>query len=397
MLALVRYPAKAPALAVAAVALSLASCAQHAHGRLAFASAGGISGDDALAVRPTLTNDGQVILVTLDGVRAEDVFDGADPSLRPAANVALRRRPQAVMPRTSRLVASRGVALGADRPGCGTVRTASGANVSLPGYLEIFSGHKTLCRDNACPPTERATVLDEAAAAGLTVASIGSWNMLDHAVSTGTSGVFVQTGTHHWPGARPLPDPAFEELVAAGERAAPYPGSGWYRPDAYTIAIALRYLEASSPAVLHVGLGDADEWGHRDDYGRYLEAIGKADAFLGTLADTLAHAGERGARTTVIVTADHGRNVDFRHHGASSESSARSFVLAFGGRIVPRGVVCPTRNVTLADVAPTMRALVGLPPDTSTGAGHAIAEIVASPAVDAGPGSFGSHARGFAR
>ena len=32
-------------------------------------------------------NDGRVVLVTLDGVRAEDVFDGADPSLRPGSKV----------------------------------------------------------------------------------------------------------------------------------------------------------------------------------------------------------------------------------------------------------------------------------------------------------------------
>lgn len=278
------------------------------------------------------------------------------------------------MPRTYHLVATRGVALGADRPGCGTVRTASGANVSLPGYLEIFTGRKTLCRDNGCAQTARATVLDEAADAGLTAASIGSWNVLDHAVSRGNPGVLVASGSHPWPGARPLADSALEQLASLGERAAPFPGVGGYRPDVHTSAIALHYLKTWSPAVFHVGLGDADEWGHRDDYRAYLEAIGKADAFIGSIADTLDAMGELGARTTVIVTTDHGRNTDFRHHGAWSASSGRSFVLAFGGRVAPQGVVCPSRNVTLTDIAPTMRALMGLRPDPSSD-GRTIAEI----------------------
>ncbi|HSO32955.1 MAG TPA: alkaline phosphatase family protein [Labilithrix sp.] len=347
------------------------SCVDHGHPRVAFASMGSLGE----VVRPTLTNDGRVILVTLDGVRAEDVFDGASRSLRPGVNVEGLTRPEAVMPRLHGLVATHGVALGRERPGCGSVRTASGANVSLPGYLEIFTGRKTRCRDNGCAPTEHTTVLDEAADAGLAVASIGSWNVLDHAVSRGTSAVFVEVGTHRWPGTRPLADARFERLVAAGERSDPHPGVGWYRPDALTMPIALQYLKDTQPAVMHIGLGDADEWGHRDDYAAYLQAIGRSDFFIGQLADTLDDMGEVGARTTVIVTTDHGRNADFRHHGPDSDAAGRTFVMAFGARVPVQGVACPARDVTLADIAPTIRGLVGLPADPSGEAGRLITEI----------------------
>ncbi len=347
------------------------SCVDHGHPRVAFASPG-LPADVATA---PLTNDGRVILVTLDGVRAEDIFDGASSTLRPGTRLDGLTRPEAVMPRLYHLAATRGVALGRERLGCGAVRTASGANVSLPGYLEIFSGRTTTCRDNGCEATEHPTVLDEAANAGLPAASIGSWNVLDHAVSNGRSAAFVEVGTHRWPGARPFADARFEQLVAAGERADPYPGVGRYRPDALTMAIALQYFKDTQPAVLHVGLGDADEWGHRDDYRAYLGAIAKSDAFIGQLADTLDGMGEVGARTTVIVTTDHGRNADFRHHAAKSSAAARTFVIAFGGRVPVQGVACPAHETTLADIAPTIRALVGLPADPSREAGHVIPEI----------------------
>jgi hypothetical protein len=43
---------------------------------------------------------------------------------------------------------------------------ASGPNfVSLPGYLEMFTGKASACTHNSCPPIETDTVIDEARAA----------------------------------------------------------------------------------------------------------------------------------------------------------------------------------------------------------------------------------------
>jgi hypothetical protein len=368
--------------ALLVMVMALPSCVDQGQAHLAFASAQSLENlpmPDPVPGQPATdpTTSGRVVLITLDGVRAEDVFDGADPALRPDSDVGKLRRPEAVMPRTHRLVAARGVALGAQRSGCGAVHTASGANVSLPGYLEIFTGRRTRCRDNNCERTTSPTVLDEAVHNGLApVASIGSWEILDRAVTNGSMPMLVAEGTQRWPEPRPAVGDPLAQLVAIGERSDAYPGHGRYRPDTKTIAIALEYLRTARPAVLHVGLGDADEYGHRNDYPSYLAAIGEADAFIGQVADTLEGMGELGARTTVIVTTDHGRNRDFQHHGANSNTSARTFVIAFGEHVAARGVACPSHEITLADIAPTIRMLTGLPPDPSREAGRPIEEIV---------------------
>ena len=44
------------------------------------------------------------------------------------------------------------------------------------------------------------------------------------------------------------------------------------------------------PRFLFVGLGDADEYGHRNDYHGYLEAVHASDAFLGELFATIGSA-----------------------------------------------------------------------------------------------------------
>jgi hypothetical protein len=341
-------------------ALALAACTART------SKAPVVSDDLATTSTATPINDGRVVLVTIDGARWQDVLEGSDPELSGAPRIA----PELLMPRTYALVAARGIALGATREGCGTVHTAGASNVSLPGYLEIFTGHASHCLDNHCAQVDE-TVLDEAARMGtLGVASIGSWSELTRAVSGGGTGVFVSTG-RGWPDWVPVQD-RLGELVAAGRIADPYPGHDDYRPDAATAAIALEYFRVAKPALFHIGLGDTDELGHRNDYAGYLDALRRADDVIGTIADLLGTMGADGEKTTVIVTPDHGRNSDFRDHGLFRPESGRTFMIAFGDRITARGIACPTRDVTLADIAPTVRVLMGLPRDRAERAGRPI-------------------------
>jgi hypothetical protein len=332
-------------------------------------SSSAVVASQSLAAPSGEARDGRVVLVTVDGARWQDVFHGSDPALGGTPHLP----PEALMPRTHALVAARGVGLGADLPGCPTVHTATASNVSLPGYLSIFTGHPSDCLDNGCERAE-ATVLDETArvkngGAG----SIGSWKTLGKAVSGGASGVFVATG-RDWPEGSPKSD-HLAELVAASQQIGPFPANEGYRPDTQTAAIALEYFRIAAPTVFHIGLGDTDEYGHRGDYAGYLAALHLADDVVGAIADVLDTMGPRGDETTVIVTPDHGRSAAFRDHGLFYPESGRTFMLAFGGGVPVSGIVCPSREITLADIAPTVRVLIGLPPDTAEGAGHAITDI----------------------
>lgn len=337
----------------------LVSCASRPSETHAFVSSLGTT-----SIAPRTTSDGRVVLVTIDGARWQDVFEGSDPQR--SAHVP----PEELMPRVHAMLKNRGVAFGADKDGCGIVHTAGGANVSLPGYQEIFTGRPSSCLDNGCAGVTDS-VMDEAWRSKVAgVASIGSWSVLDRAVSNGSTGVFVAEGPE-WPADAPS-SPKLDELARAGERSDPYPGVDDYRPDVYTAAIALEYYREFKPAFFHVGLGDADEWGHRDDYGAYLMALRQSDALIGDLMDVIDSMGADGAKTTLIVTPDHGRNSDFRHHSALRIESGRTFLLAFGAGVTARGIGCPSSDITLTDIAPTIRLLLGLPRDISDGAGRPV-------------------------
>jgi phosphopentomutase len=169
-------------------------------------------------------------------------------------------------------------------------------------------------------------------------------------------------------------DDATRRWLDRGRLAGAWPGKGDYRPDAFTARVALQYLASARPRFLFVGLGDADEYAHHDDYGRYLEAVHQADAFVGDLVQALDRMGARGRHTTVLITADHGRAFDFRDHGPQYPESGRVFLVAIGDDVRRHGGDGAARRHTLSDVAPTVRALLGV----GGGIGEPIAEIVAA-------------------
>jgi hypothetical protein len=294
--------------------------------------------------------DAPLVLITIDGVRWQEVFGGTDPS-----RTMLRLSGLALLPHLYKLGLERGAFIGA--PGYGTM-AASGPNyVSLPGYTEILGGRPaTSCRSNDCERTRLPTILDEARAAGAKVAAFSSWEPLGLAATSNPGGFHLSCGQ--------------------GENQAmePYPGHGSYRPDVATAEAAIAYYQAERPDVFFLGLGDPDEYAHRDDYARYIGSLRQADDILGRFMNLLDHDGERGARTHVIVTADHGRAYDFQSHGSMPEA-ARVWMAAAGPDFSARGPARSAHERHLADIVPTLRVVLGLPPDPSDSAGNPIEEL----------------------
>ena len=316
-----------------------------------------------------------VVLVVLDGVRWQEVFGGADRALAydRGMNPLAWASPRKLMPNLQRLLDTRAIALGA--PGHGAVITATGPQfISMPGYLEIFAGRPDpTCDSNDCVRPVAHTVVDDVlqSSGADDVAVVSSWPSIARAASADPSRLVVSAGRKRVERGDVLrADEATAEQLDRGGLAKAFPGIGDYRPDAITARVALRVLAVEHPRFLFVGLGDADEYGHRNDYHGYLEAVRASDAFLGDLFATLDQMGARGRHTTVLVTADHGRAYSFQDHGGRYPESGRVWLVAAGGDVHGHGLVAASRRHTLSDVAPTVRALLGI-----GGEGEAIPEV----------------------
>jgi hypothetical protein len=331
---------------------------------------------------PKLGGDWHIVLLTLDGVRVREVFRGSDVTLVRAQRVpvALHRSARELMPHLHELMERTGTVLG--NPWSESHMFASGPNfLSLPGYAEVLSGRRvTACRDNGCVRSEAPTLLDDCAAIAESIndcAAVTSWPSIGRVVALDPARVAVSTGRHGG-GTRFAfqQNPTTELLLAAGARDTGHPGHGDFRPDARTARLAVRYFEAYEPRFLFVGLGESDEYAHRNDYANYLRSLRAADEFIGELSRKLATLAARGARTALFVTTDHGRADTFVSHGRRYPESSRVWMVAAGSGIAARGIQRGSGRHYLADIAPTIRHLLSLPSDEHPHAGRALAELL---------------------
>lgn len=299
-----------------------------------------------------------VVLVTLDGVRWQEIFTGADPALADQAGLPRgpHRSARDLTPNLHRLFFDEGTVLG--DPRIGEPFLASGPRyVSLPAYVEIMTGAVSGCTGNDCQPSVPWTIADEIArrTPEQGAAVFSSWGTIARTVAA-VENVFLAAGRR--------PD----------EQAPAYPGHGDYRPDHRTAALALEHLRRRRPGLLWVALGDTDEWAHRRDYRGYIDALRFADTFLGELCAHLDEMGDYGARTAVVVTTDHGRDASFADHGGPD--SAAVWLMVRGRSLSAKGATPLSSPRHLRDIAPTIAALRGWEARQCDGCGQVIDELL---------------------
>ncbi|MBX3232797.1 MAG: alkaline phosphatase family protein [Labilithrix sp.] len=277
-------------------------------------------------------------------MRWQEVHEGTDPHRWRSAPIDART----LTPNLHALGERAGAFIGA--PGYGTIAATGPNYISQPGYEEILTGRFSGCDSNHCPRTVLPTLLDEARAAGAKVAVFASWERIDLASTASPGAFFVSAGRH------------------GDDTIAPWPGVGDYRPDRITSEVALAYYAKERPDVFYLSLGDPDEHAHHGDYSGYVNALRRADETLGRLLELVDE------NTHVVVTADHGRADSFADHGSMPEA-ARVWMAASGPRFLARGAVTSPHPRRLADIAPTLRVVLGLPSDVSTRSGAPIEEL----------------------
>lgn len=320
---------------------------------------------------PELAN---VILVTLDGVRWQEVFRGVDEKIdgKDFAPIFSWLRGKG---------SAEGFLWGDPRKGEEVVVANKYWN-SLPAYQSIFAGATQPCISNACGRTkattlqERLTASKDSGGAGFTranVATIASWGKVALAVEREKDLSFVNAGNTL------LYDGEIdEELKLLNERQKKDPPSwGGSRKDEHTFRQALRYLKVHQPRFLYVSLGDADEWGHKGNYAEYVHSLRVYDELLQTLVVTVDAMKDYGESTTIIVTTDHGRGFlsDWKDHGSGYPGSQKVWI--YGRNALTSDAKISNskapRKVTHLDIRPTIEALFGLKPQ---GPGKVISELL---------------------
>ncbi len=320
----------------------------------------------ALAAAPTETPSVHVVLVTVDGVRWQDVFFGPDRERVPSA----RREELAsvALPNLERLMRDDGAVYGAPGEEDAWFDVSGPSYLSLPGYTQLFSGRSAVsCQDNECPGAHSPTLLDRVGQryGRHNAVFLSSWAPLQRAAFLDPGNALASSGRQGGHGRDALEDAGFRLLIGRGSDAEPAPGYGDYRPDEYTADLALALFERQRPTLLFVGFGDTDEHAHHDDYLSYFHALAQFDEWLGQMQQAAARLREAGHAVTFFITTDHGRDHSFASHGGNPEA-ARTWLVAAGDGVKHRGP--QTGSHQIADISPTIAQLldVDLPGATGT-------------------------------
>lgn len=293
-----------------------------------------------------------VILLTLDGVRPREFFDGTDPyhesKLPPSARGV-------IFEKLWQKHAARGLVFGKE----GQYRIASDVAISLPSYQALMTGHSTHCQGNSCGRVQEETVLEsirrELGLKKSEVAVFGSWKGMKHSTASRPGSIFrsIYPDFHFYSGDRTLRKlrnaSAFDRPEWAGSR-----------KDRYTWEMGLHYLKHYCPRVLYVSLVDSDEYGHAGDYPGYVEALRTYDGYIDDLFATLQGMGAYGKDTTLIVTTDHsrGEKEGWTSHGSTPDSEKQVFLYVKGPGFTAKGNTAS--SATHAQIRPTIEKILGL-------------------------------------
>jgi hypothetical protein len=323
--------------------------------------------------------DRNIILVTLDGVRIQELFTGMDPQI--AATEAdsgaedievtrkrywretARERREALMPFFWKALVPAGMVLGNQALGS-PVTVRNPMWFSYPGYSEILTGEPQAdVQSNDLVRYPHETVLDyilrKLALKPTEVAQIGGWDGFKMAASQ-SDGAFFMNGAYDSVPAG-LSTPEMDYLVALRRQVMELWEEG--SNDALTFRLALAYLKQHQPRVLWLGLGQSDDWAHARRYDRLLDYLHLADSLLEELWGTLQSMDGYRDRTTLIVTTDHGRGrtpQDWVDHDTGIEGSQDIWIAIIGPDTPARGEVSNHPGVTQSDIAATMLQYLGL-------------------------------------
>jgi hypothetical protein len=320
-----------------------------------------------------------VVLVTLDGVRPQELFAGMDATIAASdedsgieeIEVVRERywrdtpqaRREALMPNFWNTLAPMGVVLGNAAKGS-VVQVRNDQWFSYPGYSEILTGKaQPDVRSNDIVRYPHVTVLEYLRGAlelrPTQVAQIGSWEGFEVAASS-TDDAFFMNGAYD-PVPPRLSTPEIDQLVGLRGQVMEL----WEESsnDVLTARIALAYVKKHKPRVLWLGLGQSDDWAHARRYDRLLDYLHLADQLLMDMWTTLQSIPQYRDRTTLIVTTDHGRGLtpkDWIDHDSTVPGSGDIWIAVIGPDTPDRGEAGPAQTVHQSDVAATMVALLGL-------------------------------------
>jgi len=335
-----------------------------------------------------------LILITIDGLRWQELFGGADITLldndkfvRKSShtkehfwhdNEAKRR--QLLMPFFWNTIAKKGVVIGNRKLGS-TMSVSNNWHFSYPGYSEIFTGiaDPKLNSNEKVPNPHVSFIewLNNQASFDHKLAAFGSWDVFPAIFNVDRNKMHVNAG---FMPAQGYPISNEMKLLNTIQQEIPSP---WHnvRLDSFTYRFAKDYLLNQKPRVMTISFGETDDFAHDGHYDSYLSSAHQTDRFIEDLWNTIQTTPEYKNNTVLLITTDHGRGSnanDWQHH--ASEDAVKEYMknldtfpkgvvgseniwfAAMGAGIEAKGQVTTDSEIKQNQIAATALTLLGKDP-----------------------------------
>ncbi|MCH7573876.1 MAG: alkaline phosphatase family protein [Candidatus Marinimicrobia bacterium] len=332
---------------------------------------------DAPVAGPNSTQN--IFLITVDGLRWNELFGGADSLLlfsgrggvkNPAAmaehywrSTPTARR-EALMPFFWQELAPRGVVYGNRHLGS-YAQVANKYRVSAPGYAEIFTGFpQDDVIDNSRKQVTHATIFEFVRAewrlSRSQVAAFTSWDLFPYLVSKDPGAIYINAGFAGVEG-----DKLTREQLLMNRLQETLPKQ-WddVRYDALTFYQGLEFIKQHQPRLVYFSFGETDDWAHNGRYDQVLQAATRIDGFIEELWRWAQSHRNYRDKTTFIIASDHGRGSsgsdEWKSHGATIEEADFTWIAVIGPDTPDRGELSNTGTVRQQSIAATIAGLLGL-------------------------------------
>lgn len=315
-----------------------------------------------------------LIIITIDGYRWQELFMGADPELindpeitQDTSGIKMlywseneKERRQKLMPFFWNVIAKKGQIYG-NRNLDNKVNTANIYNFSYPGYNELLTGNTDLLvSSNKKVANRNISVLEylnEKPAYKGKVVAFTSWEVFPFILNEQRSGMMVNSGYELMEGNISLN----QQLINEIQNTAINQKSGT-RYDQLTILTAKEYLSKEQPKLVFIGLGETDEYAHAGRYDLYLEQANKIDRMIADLWHWIQTTPGYKDNTNILITTDHGRgsrDTRWTSHSSFIKGSSQTWIALLGPGIEPLGEMNQRQQIYQHEIAGMIARLAG--------------------------------------
>ena len=317
-----------------------------------------------------------VFLITLDGMRWQEVFGGAVDSMMANKEICTdstlvfdlyhdinpKIARKKLMPFFWDSIASKGFLLG-NRSLGNTVDVTNRFWFSYPGYGEILSGYSDpRINSNAKINNPDTTVLEwlhlKPEFKGK-VAAFGSWDVFDYIINESRSGIPVNCGYEPAQGKMLTP---IEIMTNKMQQEVPKKW-GSVRFDVFTHQFMMEYIRQHHPRVVYISYGETDDFAHDGEYDQYLHSAKRSDDYIHELWNFIQADPLYRNKTSLIITTDHGRGhspmTEWKNHGTKTMDSNQIWIAGVGAGITALGEVSGRKRSFQNQVASTVALLLG--------------------------------------